>query len=50
MPRIPRITNQQILEAARQVFLQQGLAKNCTKLGLSKPTLGRSYTETQRDL
>ncbi|MEH1889026.1 MAG: helix-turn-helix domain-containing protein [Nostoc sp.] len=47
MPRIPRITNQQILEAARQVFLQQGFGASTLEIaqqaGISEASIFKRF-------
>ncbi|MEH2395652.1 MAG: TetR/AcrR family transcriptional regulator [Nostoc sp.] len=48
MPRIPRITNQQILEAARQVFLQQGFGASTLEIaqqaGISEASIFKRFS------
>ncbi|MEH2461339.1 TetR/AcrR family transcriptional regulator [Nostoc sp.] len=48
MARIPRITNQQILEAARQVFLQQGFGASTLEIaqqaGISEASIFKRFT------
>ena len=48
MSRIPRITNQQILEAARQVFLQQGFGASTLEIaqqaGISEASIFKRFS------
>ncbi|MCW5313735.1 TetR family transcriptional regulator [Nostoc sp. KVJ3] len=48
MARIPRITNQQILEAARQVFLQQGFGASTLEIaqqaGISEASIFKRFS------
>ncbi|MEH2180568.1 TetR/AcrR family transcriptional regulator [Nostoc sp.] len=48
MARIPRITNQQILEAARQIFLQQGFSASTLEIahqaGISEASIFKRFS------
>lgn len=52
MARIPRITNQQILEAARQVFLQQGFGASTLEIaqqaGISEASIFKRFSTKEK--